>query len=160
MESNMQPPAELSEIILAKVRRDLDPPAIQVFIKLLGIHTVVSFLTLNLCPQFGFRLFGEGPGLMAYFMKFGDAGCMAACGVIFLGATTFISSILLSRDEARKLIRQWPVHGLVLAGFSLAFFLSVDAYITFSAVIWWTIGSLMGGYASLRGGLLLRRAFS
>jgi hypothetical protein len=159
LNSNVQPPAELSEKIFAMVRRDLNPSAPLVFTKLLGIHAVISFFTLSLCPQFGIRLFGSGSGLMQYFMGLGDSGCMAACGVIFLGSTSFFSALILSQPESKRLLSEWPIHALLLMGFSLAFFASVDAYLTLAAVLWWIGGGLVGAYLLLWGGISLRKLY-
>ena len=154
----IQPPAELSQRILSYVKRDLDPPALNVFLKTLAIHFFTSLFTLSLCSQFGVRLFGTGPGLMAYFMRLGDMGCMAACGILFLGTTTFISGLILTHAEGKKLLRKWPIHLTLLSGFSLAFFLTVDAIFTLQSVIAWSLGAFLGAYILLRGSLMIRKA--
>ena len=66
----------------------------------------------------------------------------------------------LSKPEVAKLQKHWLAHMLALVGFSVSFFFSVDAYLTFAAVVWWSLGGLLGSYFFLRGGILLRRALS
>ena len=157
--SNQSPPAELSQRILLPVCGDLKPSALRVFVKVLAIHSVVSLLTLSLCSQFGIRLFGEGPGLMAHLMSFGEMGCMAVCGGLFLGATAIATGLLLSQPESRRLIREWPMHAALLLGFSIAFFASVDATLTLEALSVWSLSGLVVAYALLRGAHSLRASF-
>src|SRR5262245_52340382 len=89
------PPREVSEKLQGLVERDLNPSPWSTFARLAGIHFVMGLLTLSLCPQFGIRVFGKGMGLMQYFMGLGDLGCGACCGVLFLGGTLFLASVLL-----------------------------------------------------------------
>lgn len=160
-EADHAPPPELSARILATAQHELNPSAMRVFLKVLAVHSLTSLWTLGLCPQFGFRLYGSGLGLMRYFMRFGgNTGCMVACGIIFVGLTSFASALVLKRAEVTRLLREWPVHTFLLVGFSLAFFLSVDAYLSLFTVLWWTAGGFIGAYVSLQGGLLLRKLYA
>ncbi|MEO5969705.1 MAG: hypothetical protein ABIQ95_07230, partial [Bdellovibrionia bacterium] len=65
------PPLYLTEKIIDQIHHDLNPSAWIVFSKLSLIHFVVGIVTLSICPQFGFRVFGSGAGLMGMFMELG-----------------------------------------------------------------------------------------
>lgn len=143
------PPVELRERIVNRVRFDLEPSQFRVFLKLLALHIAVSVGTLSLCPQFGFRLFGSGMGLMGFFMKFGAMGCMSACGAIFLGTSLFLAPFALTHFELKTVERMKFIHLGLLTGFSLAFFASVDAYLSLELVLSWGLGAFLGAYGAL-----------
>lgn len=149
------PPPELRERVMKRVRADLEPSQLRVFLTLLALHSAVSIGTLSLCPQFGFRLFGSGMGLMGFFMQFGGLACMGACGAIFLGFSAFLAPLALTRFELKTLERIKVVHFGLLAGFSLAFFASVDAYLSLNLILTWSLGALLGAYSCYEAGKFL-----
>lgn len=154
--SHEAPPPELRERVLKRVRVDLEPSQPRVFLKLVALHALVSLGTLSLCSQFGFRLFEEGPDLMELFMRFGGLTCMSACGAIFLGLSVFLASFVLSRFELKTLDRMKFVHFGLLAGFSLAFFASLDVYLSLNLILAWSFGALVGAYALYGAGRYLK----
>ena len=59
-----------------------------------------------------------------------------------------LAPFALSRFELKTLDRMKFLHFAMLAGFSLAFFWGVDAYMTFELVLAWMLGSFLGASAS------------
>src|SRR5688572_3507647 len=102
------PPNGIADSILARVQQELNPGVWAVFSRLSMIHFFSAILTLSVCPQFGFRVFGEGMGLMHVFMSLGDTGCAIACGGFFLGTSLLIAGFVLKGEEVRT-IRTNPV---------------------------------------------------
>lgn len=154
--SHEAPLPALHERILRLVRADLEPSQSRVFLKLLALHTLASLGTLSLCSQFGFRLFEEGPDLMELFMRFGGVACMSACGAIFLGLSLFLAPFVLSRFELKTLERMKLVHFALLGGFSLAFFASMDVYLSLNLILAWSLGALLGAYVLYGAGRYLK----
>jgi hypothetical protein len=150
------PPLALTSAILTAVRHELSPSAWSVFFKLLSIHALSAVITLSICPQFGFRLLGDGHGLMAHFMRFGSAGCMAACGFFFLGTSLLVASLLLQPAQLRVVReRRWVEIGS-LAILSLAFFAAITPGILLSPALFWLAGALAGAMCVMELGWRLR----
>ncbi len=147
-------PSPLSDVF-SEVHRDLNPPALLVFTKLLGIHAVTSVATLAVCPQFGFRTFGEGMGLMHYFMGFGEYGCLVACGIFFTGMSLLIAGIVLRGEELRTIRQNRAVGMAALTLLSLGFFTMARWYsgatllVGISLTVAWIVGALLGSLSSL-----------
>ena len=150
------PSAELSAAIFAHVERDLCPSAWSVFAKLAVIHFMTSVATLSVCPQFGYRVRGEGMGIQHYFMGLGEYGCMVACGFLFLGTSLLAATLFLRREEIRAIRKNRLSELSALAFLSLGFFIMVDAEVVLSLAIAWFLGSLAGGLALLELGSLFR----
>jgi hypothetical protein len=153
--SDKEPPKHLSEQILKRVHVDLNPATWLVAAKLSMIHLVTGTMTLLFCPQFGVNL-GGGMGLMGLFMKYGDHACMVGCGAVFMAGSALTASIFLRPEEVRKIRKTelllFPAMGL----FSMGAFLCVGAPIAFSLALFWLIGSVLGGLATLELGWLIR----
>lgn len=145
---SLNPPAFLSEKILDQVSNDLNPSPWKIFAKLSLIHFFVALLTLSICPQFGFRVLGNGAGLMGAFMSFGPYGCMLACGSFFLGTSVLVASFLLRPEELRQLKKNVFLEVSALAALSIGFFIMIDAAnIVFGFALAWLLGSMMTGMA-------------
>jgi hypothetical protein len=138
----VSPPRHLSEAIISRVRGDLNPSSLKVFAKLSSIHFFVGAFTLAICPQFGFRLFGDGPGLMGYFMNLGHYACMIACGSFFLGSSVLVAGILLKKEELRVVRANRFTQFTSLALLSLGFFIMFDTQILALYAVLWMIGSV------------------
>lgn len=153
------PPALASKDILSRINGDLNPSFQKVFMKVLGIHSVTSLLSLSLCSQFGIRAFSFFD-LMHTFMKMtGPTICLALCGALYLGLSSLMISLFLSPEEVRKLRLQKGLQIAILSGASLGVFLCFDAEMLFLPMILWFMGSLIGGVATLELGWLLRSQF-
>lgn len=150
------PPDELSRKILEMVRRDLNPAAWLVFLKIALIHVVVGTLSLLLCPQFGIH-FSSGFDLLASFMQFNPYACMFACGLIFLSGTALVATLLLRPEEVR-VIRQTKILQLSILGLlSLTTFFCFGAPVITGLGIAWFLGSVFGGAVTLEFGWKMRK---
>lgn len=145
----VRPPSAVSERILQSVSRDLNPNAWKVFAKISLIHLSVGIVTLSLCPQFGVRVFGEGLGLMKYFLHLGTYGCMAACGAFFIGMSLLVGAFMLRPEELRKFREnQWlGLAAMILL--SLGVFIMANAEILMGFAVAWFMGSFLGGWGAM-----------
>lgn len=142
--------AQLPPGSLETLKKELFPSALSVAVKMGLIHVFSSLLTLMVCPQFGFRLFFEGHGLMHYFMKAGSVACFALCGAFYLGSTLWISKIFLGEFEW-ELVRKHP--GLSLGALSLisiGLFSMISHTLNFEIGLVWLLGALVSGIVPLR----------
>jgi hypothetical protein len=153
------PQASVSNNILSLINGDLNPSFQKVFMKVLGIHSVTSLLSLSLCSQFGIRTFSFFD-LMHTFMKMtGPTICLALCGALYLGLSSLMISLFLSPEEVRKIRLQKGLQITLLSGASLGVFLCLGAEMLFLPMIFWFVGSLSGGIVTLEVGWLLRSQF-
>lgn len=156
LDSTETPPSRISEGVVKKVRQELNPSAWSVFAKLALIHALTSLGSLSLCPQFGVHVFGNGIGLMDYFMKMGSVACMGACGAIFVGASLLVASAVLRPEEVRVIRKNRLLELGALSFLSLGVFVMLDAQIVLAFAAAWALGSLLGGIATLELGWFLR----
>ncbi len=152
-------PDELSQRILARVRKDLNPSAWLVFSKLLSIHAVVGTLSLAVCDQFGMSPFNLNFSLSEYFMKFGHSACMVFCGFLFLGLTGFFAWTFLKPEEFVVLKKNVIIQVFLLAVLSAVAFMAFGAQLVLSAVLFWMIGALIGGFTTVTA-LGIRKNFA
>lgn len=151
------PPVALTKSLFATVRADLHPNPWTVFSKLSLIHAFTGIFTLSVCPQFGIRLFGEGMGLMHWFMKLGDYGCMLACGTFYLGTSLFAAALVLRPEEIQTVRKNRFLELTGLTLLSLGFFLMVSSEIVVGLAAAWALGSIFGGMTLLETGWLFRK---
>lgn len=152
---------KLSNDFLKKVSFDINPSPYFVFVKILSIHVLSALITLSVCPQFGIRFFGEGPGLMGVFMSLGDAGCLMACGSFFIGVSTLVSGFFLTRSEMRVFRNTGPLQLIALVTLSLGALIMLDADLFFEWIILaWVFGCFFGGLSMIEFcGYLKNRKF-
>jgi hypothetical protein len=91
--------SHLREIIERKVSSDLQTRVERVALKFSCVHLFASMISLSVCPQFGFRILGEGHGLVYFFEVFGEWGCILACGGFFTAMTMGLTSLLFTPQE-------------------------------------------------------------
>jgi hypothetical protein len=138
------PSPSLGESLTARIKSDLEPSLSRVLAKFSVIYVLVSIVSLSICSQFGVRFFGEGPGLMNYFMVFGHSICFMLCGVLFLGAPVLMAGWLFSRAEWRVF---WKSHVALLSALTLAslgILSMLDAVIFPMLALTWIAGALIG----------------
>lgn len=152
-------PRDVSENILNKVRKDLNPSAWMVFAKLLGIHLVVGTLSLAICNQFGLNPFGTSFSLSEYFMTFGHSTCMFLCGVLFIALTIILGKFVLRREELLVLSKNAPLQVFGLSIFSLAALIGFGAKVVLGIGILWFVGAMIGGLVMTKV-IIHRSAFS
>lgn len=152
------PPVRLSDEIRKVVAKDLNAMPWKVFSKLALIHLVSALLTLSFCPQFGFRVFGEGMGLMENFMGFGAYGCMLACGFFFMGSSLLMAALVLKSYELMAIRRHRfaEIGSIVLL--SMGFFIMVGAEEVLTGyTLAWMTGAIAGGVTLLELGWAARK---
>lgn len=147
-------PEGVSKAILARVQRDLNPSPWLVFLKLLGVHSVVGTLSLALCNQFEMSPFKTGFSLSDYFIKFGHSTCMVLCGVLFVGLSVMACKVIVRPEEFAVLRRNAWLQVFGLSMVSLGVFAVVGAEIVLTMAVLWLIGAMLGGVSIT---LLLRR---
>lgn len=142
-------PEELSNRILKRVHKDLNPSSLLVFFKLLGVHLAVGTLSLAICHQFGLNPFGTEKSLSDWFMSIGGHKfCMIGCGVLFTALSIIAAGYFLSSDEVRVLRKTEFLQAFSLSVISLAafFFFGAQLALLFGGL--WLFGALVGGYAA------------
>jgi len=143
-------PKEVSDKILNRIHRELNPSAWIVFLKLLGIHSVVGTLSLAVCDQFGINPFNTSLSLSQYFMRFGHNTCMVLCGFLFLGLTGIFCQLVLRQEELSVLKKNVLIQVFFLSVLSLVSFIAFGSEIVIGTFALWLIGALLGGVASIR----------
>lgn len=96
-------PKEKEISFLIQMKRRISPTLKEVLPKFLGAQLVAALATLSICPQFGIGPIGGGHGIGHYFMRFGEAGCAAFCGMVFLTTGTIVAMLLLRSGERRQI---------------------------------------------------------
>lgn len=153
---SISPPKEISQIILEKVSKDLNPTSISVFFKIGIIHLIVGSITLIFCPQFGLG-FLSGMGIMHFFMSLGSVGCSILCGSLFLGFSALTISLILRPEEIRVLRRNEFFQISLLGLLSLLIFIILGEVIVPGLTMAWLLGGIMMGVFSLEAGWYLRK---
>lgn len=143
-------PHEVSQRILTRIHDDLNPSSWVVFLKLLGIHSVVGTLSLAVCDQFGISPFNTGFSLSQYFMKFGHSFCMVLCGFLFLGFTGAFCQIFLRQEEFLVLKKNLLIQVFFLSVLSLVSFIAFGGDIVIGVAILWLVGALVGGVTTIQ----------
>jgi hypothetical protein len=143
-------PTDVSNKILSRIHRELNPSSWIVFLKLLGIHSVVGTLSLAVCDQFGMSPFNSGFSLSQYFMKFGHSICMVLCGILFLGLTGVFSRTILRQEEFLVLKKNVLIQVFFLSLLSLVSFIAFGGEIIIGVAILWFVGALIGGVTSIQ----------
>ncbi|MBX7230953.1 MAG: hypothetical protein K1X29_02605 [Bdellovibrionales bacterium] len=149
-----------TEIFMSLKSRLFPNPWI-VFGKILGIHSVVGFLSLGICNQFGLNPFGTEHSLMNWFMRVGGHNfCMLACGIFFMTTTYLISNVMLGLEELETIRRYGWLQTGVLGLVSLAafYFFGADLVATFAGL--WILGAFIGAFAAIEGSYRLRRQWA
>ncbi|MBY0472137.1 hypothetical protein K2X30_13300 [bacterium] len=151
-----QVPKAVSDSILARVHKDLNPSSWLVFTKLSAIHTVMGFIMLLFCPQFGLG-FTNDMGLMALFMRFGDQACMLGCGAVFMSGSALTASLVLRSEEIRVIRKTELLQISSLALLSMGVFICAGVGVVASLGAFWILGSILGGLGTFELGWALRR---
>lgn len=138
-------PEALSQRILLRTEKLMNPSPWLVFLKLLGIHTVFGTLSLAICNQFGLNPFNTKLSLAEYFMSFGHSVCMTLCGVIFVGFSVVAAWTLLNREEFMVLRKNGPLQIFSLSFISLATMMILGAEVTLGIGLFWLFGAMLGG---------------
>jgi hypothetical protein len=147
--TNSPVPEDISKSILNRVHRALNPSSWLVFSKILGIHVVVSTLSLAVCDQFGTTPFKTGISFADYFMKFGHSTCMALCGFLFVGLSVSAACFLLKPEELSVFYRNSFVQAIALSLISIGILMAFGAEILIGVGALWILGAVLGGLAPI-----------
>lgn len=152
------PPPSILQRVQDQIHLDLKLTPWRVFSKLALIHLASALFTLSFCPQFGVRALGQGMGLMEKFMRFGEYGCMTACGFLFVGMSLLIAVPVLKPAELLAIRRHRMSEIGSLTLLSLGFFtmLRPEAVLVGFSLAW-ILGALAGGILFLEVGWRFRR---
>lgn len=153
------PPIAACDAVLSQVNRELNPSNQSVFLKMLGVHTVVSLFSLSICSQFGVQFLKLYDAMDSMMEVVGHTYCMAFCGLLYLGISALAFSLLLRPEEIRVIRRHKILQLTLLSGVSLGVFLCLGAKILLIPGTLWIAGSLIGGIATLELGWMLRSKF-
>lgn len=138
-------PEDVTKNIWQTVYRDLNPSAWLVFLKVLGIHSVVGTLSLAICNQFDINPFRTGFSLSDYFMKFGHSTCMVMCGILFVGLSVLLSRMVIRPEELRVFRKNAWLEVFGLSMISIGVFASLGAQLTVAVALLWLLGAMLGG---------------
>lgn len=157
--SEIAPPAFVRDAIVSRIHRDLDPSNQHVFLKMLGVHTLVSLFSLSVCSQFGIQSLRVYDAMNSMMDVVGHTYCMALCGILYLGLSALALSLWLKPEEIRVIRRHRFFQLTLLAGVSLGVFLCLGANVLFVPGALWLVGSVIGGIASFELGWMIRSKF-
>ncbi len=140
---------EMQKKVSSHMRNLLNPSALVVFAKILGIHIGVGFLSLSVCHQFGINPFETEFSLDSWMMHLGGYQfCMIGCGILFVSASLFAAGYFLTIEEINALKRTEILQALALGLISLGLFAIVGAELALGLAALWLVGGLIGGYAA------------
>ena len=152
----MSPTVASYETIFSVVHRDLNPTSRSVFLKMLAIHSVVSFFTLSFCSQFGIRTLPIFDLMFSMMSLAGERYCMAFCGIFYVGVSAVTLSFLLTPEEVQVIRKTKLLQLTLLSGISLGVFLGFGATVVLWPGIIWFLGSILGGSLGIELGWFLR----
>ncbi len=155
----VDPPRLAREAVLSHIHHQLNPPGERVFLKMLGIHTVVSLFSLSICSQFGVQSLRLYDAMGSMMDIVGSTYCMAFCGVLYLGISAIAFSFFLKPEEIKVIRRYKFLQLALLSGVSLGVFLCLGATVLFIPGALWIVGSFVGGATGLELGWLIRAHF-
>lgn len=152
-------PQDVTSGVFHRLKPHLHPSVSRVFVKIMGIHLIVGFLSLSVCHQFGINPFGTIYSLDNWFMKmWGHGTCMVLCGIIFVGASFLTAGLFLSMEEVLALKKQEWTQSFLVAGASLIIFFLAGADLALAFAALWLLGALCGGFLATQTLWQLRRS--
>jgi uncharacterized integral membrane protein len=87
-------------------------------LKFYSLQAIGMFLTLFICPQYGF--YSDGSYIVEDFiMKYGSIFCGLLCGLVFFSGGFLLSSLFMKRSEMKWVI--WHRYSVIIP-FNLALF--------------------------------------
>jgi hypothetical protein len=144
-------PQEISSKVYSRIEKLINPNAFSVFLKILGLHLTVGFLSLSFCHQFGMNPFNTEYSLADWFMNVGGYyGCMIGCGVSFVSLSLLAAGLFLTPEEIKSLKRTEYLQNISLGLVSLGLFAAFGVELALGMAGLWLLGSLVGGFISTR----------
>lgn len=150
------PPHDIERAVTARVRSDLSPSVTKVFIKILGVHSVVSLLSLSFCSQFGVQTLRVSD-LMDFMMaRFGHSLCHLICGGFYLGMSSLALALWLRPEDLRGLKRHPLLQVSLLILASLGVFVCIGEEVLALPTLFWIAGSYVSALVGIEVGWKLR----
>ncbi|MCK5882064.1 MAG: hypothetical protein KAG61_00125 [Bacteriovoracaceae bacterium] len=143
------PPKKLDQLLMSKIKADLDPLHSVVFIKLLFIQAFIGFLSLLFCPQFELSLTNNFKLFHFFHHNLGTYWCMAACGTVFIGSGAIVASLILSGRERAKVLSSKGLYSMAITGIALSFFIIFGTRIYLDILSFWALGATISGILSM-----------
>ncbi len=152
----VNPDPQVLNKILAYVREDLNPSRSRVFMKILGIHAVVSTFSLSLCSQFGIQTFPLYDAMNDFMKVMGHSYCLALCGFLYLAVSAVAFSFSLRLPEIQLIRKDKYVQLLMIIGVSLGVFLCFGEGVLTLPAVFWMGGAIFGGMGAFEVGWKIR----
>ncbi len=144
---NSEIPTQIKDQVFNKIQKLINPNAVIVFLKILGIHVAVGFLSLSVCHQFGMNPFNTEKSLDNFMMSIGGHYfCMFGCGVLFVSLGLFAAGYFLTIEEINALKRTEFLQTMSLGVISLGLFAAFGAELAIGIATVWLLGGLIGGF--------------
>ncbi len=153
-----QIPMKLSKQVFSKMDILLNPKALTIFFKVLGIHLAVGFLSLSICHQFGMNPFNTSQSLADLFMRWAGHGvCMVFCGFLFMGLSFSAAGFIFSVEEVLTLKKTGfqQTLGLSVVSLGVFFMAGADLALTFAGL--WLLGAFIGSFFVTQATLYFRK---
>ena len=141
------PSRDIDLNVLSSIKENMNPPFSIILSKLSLVHAFVGVITMAFCPQFSLSLTTNQRSFHYFHETFGYYGCMAICGIIFLGSGALFASFLLNRDEVRKVNRKFYLFFPTLCLLSLTVFFFLGAELFVKAIFSWSLGGIISSIA-------------
>ena len=136
-------PETLSSTIKNKVTKDLNPLLSIILIKVFFMQLIGGVSTLFMCSQFGVSFFNI-QGLRSVFLLFGEIGCMALCGSLFIGVGTVITMSILRPEEIRVMWRLKEIYYSIFSLFVLfSFYIIGSTHLHLTMFAAWFAGAFI-----------------
>ncbi len=147
--SGYEVPTETKNRVFNKILKLISPSPLNVFLKILGIHAGVGFLSLSVCHQFGMNPFNTERSLADWMMRVGGHQvCMIGCGILFVGISLLSAGYFLTVEEIKALKRTEFLQTLSLGLVSLGLFAAFGAELALGIAGLWLLGALIGGFVA------------
>jgi len=154
-------PASLSHKISSHIHNHLKVKAGWLTLKLFIIHSLVAALTLSVCPQFNVSYSQDGPSHAFYsLMKIHVLLCASLCGLVFLGSSALVLTLILKKSELLWLKKKsWGIYSLLTTA-SLMFFMILGSafrgHFNPAFVAMWAFTAIFSAWAITQVGTHLR----
>ncbi len=155
-DSSKSPSKEISNSVLAKIQKELDPSPWSVFTKLLTIQAFIGVITMLFCPQFTLSLTNNHKAYHYFHYNFGEQICMLICGSIFIGTGAVFASFILKSPEVSKIRDSKFLYFFSLCSIALLVFMLSGAELYLKLTSFWLIGAYISGLILFELGSFIR----
>lgn len=143
--SSSHSPRHLIIKVQDKISAEL-PSLFEVFTLLGLVHLLASVVSLAACPQFGIRLFFDGPALDHFFMPLGHEACFFLCGFFYLGSSFLFAKIVFPTDAWIVLKKSRFISVTALGLLSMGTLSMIGHALSFELSLIWFFGAYLGAW--------------